>query len=65
MTHIGLERGIAYNKGLDRTIELRETKNYWITKYGRKYNKTTGSWTGEKFSTFELDISTIKELNEN
>ena len=65
ITHIGVEKGIAYNRGLDSFMELRETKNYWITKYGRKYSKQNGRWVGERFPTFELDISTIKELNEN
>ena len=61
MTHIGLEIGGAYNKGLSSIVELRETKNYWITKYNRKYNKTSGRLAGEKFPTFSLDISTVKE----
>ncbi len=62
MTHIGTEKGITYNSGLSSLVELRETKKYWITKYGRKYNKHNGSWAGERRPTFELDISTIKEL---
>lgn len=63
MTHIGIEKGIAYNSRLRFSVELRETKNYWITKYGRKYSKTTGRWVGNKLPTFELDISTIKEIS--
>jgi hypothetical protein len=59
MTHIGMDKRKLY------LIELRETNNCWITKYGRKYNKQTESWIGKNQPTFELDINTIKELNEN
>ena len=62
MTHIGMEVGRAYNKGMKREIKLRETKNYYISAYGTKYRKDDGSITGEKFPIFKLDISTIKEL---
>ena len=62
MTHIGMEVGMAYNRGRKREIKLRETIKYYISEYGTKYRKDTGSITGEKFPTFELDISTIKEL---
>lgn len=65
MTHTGMEKGRGYNTGMKSLIKLRETKNYWITEFGRKYSKTTGRWIGERCSTFMLDISTIKELNEN
>ena len=61
-THIGMEVGIAYNRGLKRKIKLRETKNYYISEYGTKYRKNDGSRVGERFATFELDISTIKAL---
>ena len=62
ITHTGIEVGCAYNKGMKREIKLRETKNYYISEYGTRYNKTTGRWLGEKFPTFSLDISTIKPL---
>ena len=62
MTHIGMEVGIAYNRGIKREIKLRETKNYYISEYGTKYRKNDGSITGERFATFKLDISSIKAL---
>ena len=62
ITHIGIEVGRAYNKGIKREIKLRETKNYYISEYGTKYRKYDGSIVGERFATFNLDISTIKAL---
>ena len=62
MTHIGMEEGMAYNRGIKREIKLRETKMYYISKYGTKYRKVDGSIIGEGFPTFNLNISTIKEL---
>ena len=62
MTHIGMVVGMAYNRGIKREIKLRETKMYYISEYGTKYSKDDGNITGERFPTFYLDISTIKEL---
>ena len=62
MTHIAMEVGIAYNRGIKREIKIRETKNYYISEYGTKYRKGNGSLVGERFATFSLDISTIKAL---
>lgn len=39
MTHIANEIGIAYNTGMFRQVDLRETKLYWVNEYGRKYCK--------------------------
>ena len=61
-THIGVEVGIAYNRGIKREIKLRETKNYYISEYGTKYRKGDGGRVGERFVIFKLDISTIKAL---
>ena len=61
MTHIGMEVGMAHNRGR-REIKLRETKNYYISEYGSKYRKDNGSRIGERFPIFKLDISTIKAL---
>ena len=62
LTHIGIEVGRAYNQCMKREIKLRETKNYYISKYGIKYRKGDGSRVGERFAIFSLDISTIKAL---
>ena len=62
ITHIGMEIGITYNRGIKREIKLRETKKYYISEYGTKYRKDEGSVTGERFATFKLDISTVKAL---
>ena len=62
ITHIGIEIGIAYNRGIKREIKLRETEKYYISEYGTKYRKSDGSITGETFAIFKLDISTIKAL---
>ena len=62
MTHIGMEVGMAYNRGKKREIKFRETKKYYISEYGTKYGKDNGSRVGERFPLFKLDISTIKEL---
>ena len=62
MTHIGIEVGIAYNRGIKIKLKLRETKNYYISEYGTKYRKGDGNSVGERFATFSLDISTIKAL---
>ena len=62
LTHIGIDVGRVYNKGMKREIKLRETKNYYISEYGTKYRKNDGSLVGERFATFKLDISTIKAL---
>ena len=62
MTHTGIEVGCAYNKGIKRKLNLRETKNFYISEYGTKYRKGDGSIIGERFATFSLAISTIKAL---
>lgn len=31
ITHIGIEIGIAYNRGIKREIKLRETEKYYIS----------------------------------
>ena len=62
MTHTGIEVGLAYNRGIRRPVKLRETKNYYISEYGTKYRKNNGSIVGERFATFGLDISTVKEV---
>ena len=62
MTHIGMEVGMAYNRGKKREIKFRETKKYYISEYGTKYRKYDGSIVGERFATFKLDISTIRAL---
>ena len=62
ITHIGMEVGIAYNRGIKREIKLRETEKYYISEYGTKYRKNDGSITGTGFAIFKLDISTIKAL---
>ena len=62
MTHIGMEEGMAYNRGIKREIKLRETKMYYISEYGTKYRKDDGTITGERFPIFKLNILTIKEL---
>ena len=62
MTHIGMEEGMAYNRGIKREIKLRETKNYYISEYGIKYRKGDGSRVGERFVIFKLDISSISAL---
>ena len=62
MTHKGMVVGNVHNRGITKEVKLRETKKYYISEYGTKYRKDTGSITGEKFPIFELDISTIKEL---
>ena len=62
MIHIGMEVGIAYNRGIKREIRLRETKNYYISEYGTKYRKDDGSIAGQRFATFKLDISSISSL---
>ena len=62
MTHIGMEVGRSYNQGMKRERKLRETEKYYISEYGTKYGKDTGSRVGENFPIFKLDISTIKEI---
>ena len=62
LTHTGIEVGRAYNQGMKRNLKLRETKNFYISKYGTKYRKDDGSRVGERFSTFKLDISSISAL---
>lgn len=64
ITHIGIEIGIAYNRGIKREINLRETEKYYISEYGTKYRKNDGTVTSEGFATFKLDISTIKAKKE-
>lgn len=62
MTHIANEVGIAYNRGTTRKIRIRETKLYWVSQYGTKYRKESGSIVGGRYSTFELDINSIREM---
>lgn len=59
-THSAIVVGIAYMRGIDKKYDFRETKNYWICQYGRKYSKKDGSKIGEKYSTSKLDLSSLK-----
>ena len=65
MTHIGMEVGMAYNRGLKREIKLRETEKYYISEYGTKYRKNDGYINRKGFVAFKLDISSIKTLYKN
>ena len=61
-TYRNCEVGCAYNQGMKRNLELRETEKYYISEYGTKYRKDDGSRVGERFPIFKLDISTVKAL---
>ena len=58
ITHIGMEIGMAYNRGIKREKRLRETKNYYISEYGTKYRKNDGSVIGERFGIFKCHWDT-------
>ena len=62
-THFGIVRG-SDNRTADGycyKTRLRETKNFWVDKYGSKYRKLTGSGMGS-FPMYHLDLTTIKPL---
>ena len=60
-THIGRLIGDARSGGKQPWTPLRETPNYWVTKHGTKYKKSTGWKAGEeKWFMWSLDIETIK-----
>ena len=63
-THTGIVKGKAYMRGYNQQYRLRETKKYWICQYGLKYRKTDGALLGEKFAVSQLDLTSIKKLNE-
>ncbi|MCJ7747904.1 MAG: hypothetical protein MUP27_09175 [Desulfobacterales bacterium] len=63
MTHIGTFFGDARTGGRTQRLYLRETTNYWITKYGDKYSKDTGHKAGsDRWPLWHLDLQTVKEL---
>ena len=60
---------IAYEKGCDRRtsdnyrriVFVRETKNFWITAKGTKYNKSHGVTLGD-WPMYEIVLESIKPL---
>ena len=61
MTHIGNFYGDARAGDRKPRLYLRKTKNYWIEKRGRRFNKETGRGTGD-WPIWSLDISSVKKL---
>ncbi len=57
-THRGKIKGIGgfYKTHLD---VLRETKLYWITGLGLKFDKETGRQVGQRFPKYTLVLDTI------
>ena len=59
-THRGVVTSSVVN---NRVVELRETKKFWVDQYETKYRKTTGTPVPvDIWSTFRLDVSSIKEV---
>lgn len=60
---------IAYEKGCDgrtsdnyrREVFIRETKNFWITDKGTKYNKSYGKTLGD-WPMYKIVLESIKPL---
>lgn len=48
--------------GYKEAIKLRETKNFWITPTGNKYDKRGREVPHERFPRFSLDITSIKPI---
>lgn len=61
-THIGLLTGNDRRTPKDTKfwVELRQTKNYWITEHGTKYRKRDGWGVGE-YPLYSLELKTIKD----
>lgn len=60
-THVGILRGDARVGDQKPRVLLRETKMYWISKWGTKYRKSTGWPTGgDSWPLWTLDIDTVK-----
>jgi len=48
--------------GYKEVINLRETKNFWISPKGRKYNKRGMVVPYDRFPMYSLDINSIKPI---
>lgn len=62
MTHTGQLSGDARSGGKKPLVELRETKNFWVTKNGTKYRKVSGRMAGgDSWPMWWLDVDTVKK----
>lgn len=62
-THTATIKGKIYNRGAKKEVKIRYTKNYIIDEHKIKYRLSDGSVIGERYSIWELDLSTIKGIN--
>ena len=62
-THIGIIVGCDARTpdGFSAMVNLRETKNFWITSHKNKYRKNDGSGIGD-WPLYSLRIDSIKAL---
>lgn len=62
MTHTGTVRnGRADARCKAWRVELRETGNFWVTKEGQKYRKSSGSAPDDTWGAMgSLDLSTVQ-----
>ena len=59
----GQLRGDARTGDSVPIVLLRETKRYWITKYGVKYRKDNGRPAGnEPWPLWHLDLETVRPI---
>jgi hypothetical protein len=62
-THTGIMRGADARtpRNWQKRVQLRETKNFWVTSYNLKFRKSTGFGAGD-WPRFCLDLESIKEI---
>ncbi len=61
-THFGVLFGDSRAGGQTPTVNLRETKNFWVSEGGTKYRKDTGRVPGIDWPMWTLDVSTVKPI---
>lgn len=65
LTHVGYLVGCdaRTSPGYKEEIGLRETKTFWVDKWGYKWRKKNGYRVGgDSFPVYRLDLSTIKSI---
>ncbi|MFY4844593.1 hypothetical protein ACOTVP_08650 [Aliarcobacter butzleri] len=62
-THTAIIKGKMYNRGAKKEVKIRYTNSYIIDEFKTKYKRYTGNVVGARYHIWQLDLSSIKELN--
>jgi hypothetical protein len=59
LTHTGRVIGDGSSLYPSYNTDLRETKNFWVTKHGTKFRKSDGYPVGVQYPHTHLDLASV------